>query len=266
MAALNRSRRLRTDRSGLPHELPGELIISLTSYPPRFETLALTLACLCDQSMLADRIILWIAHDDIEKLPHNVSCKMTEAGVEIRTCEDIGPYKKLIPALEQFPDAYIATADDDVYYSRDWLETLVRGFDGESITCLRADRLAVSPSGSILEYLQWQLDAPADEPSNDLVPVGVRGILYPPHSLHPKVLDREMFMGLCPRGDDLWFYCMARLIGTSIRKVGPVQREITWLRSQRSGLWNENQYGGNDAMISKLVSVFGDIREPASTR
>ena len=60
------------------HELPDNLIVSLTSFDKRFETLPLTLECLLSQTIKPDRVILWISYsdksdltDDIKKLsPH----------------------------------------------------------------------------------------------------------------------------------------------------------------------------------------------------
>ena len=46
--------------------------MSLTSYPPRFGTLHLTLACLLDQSVKPDHLILWIAREDIKELPDDI--------------------------------------------------------------------------------------------------------------------------------------------------------------------------------------------------
>src|SRR6516165_1052567 len=54
------------------HQLPGELIVSLTSYPARFGTLGLTLRCLLSQTIRADRTILWISNADASLLPSDV--------------------------------------------------------------------------------------------------------------------------------------------------------------------------------------------------
>jgi hypothetical protein len=48
-------------KGSVPHNLPGELIVSLTSYPDRFPTLHKTVRSLLSQDMLADRTILWVA-------------------------------------------------------------------------------------------------------------------------------------------------------------------------------------------------------------
>src|SRR6056297_1722336 len=54
------------------HGLPGELIVSLTSYPKRFKTLPLTLASILNQSVKPNKVILWIAYEDKSKLPKKV--------------------------------------------------------------------------------------------------------------------------------------------------------------------------------------------------
>src|SRR5579864_6248399 len=101
-------------RSGTPHGLPGTLVVSLTSYPPRFPTVALTLRCLLTQSIKPDHVILWIAHADEARLPPEVLA-LRALGLEIRSTEDLRSFKKIVPALRDFPDAFIVTADDDVY-------------------------------------------------------------------------------------------------------------------------------------------------------
>jgi hypothetical protein len=100
---------------GRQHPLPGKLIVSLTSYPLRFATLPLTLRSLLCQAVKPDRIVLWVPHDDEPIIPEAVR-RLTSYGVEIRTTDDIKSFKKIIPAVRAFPDAFIVTADDDVYY------------------------------------------------------------------------------------------------------------------------------------------------------
>jgi len=181
-------------------------------------------------------------------------------GLEIRACADLRSFKKLIPALEAFPNAYIATADDDVYYRPDWLETLVRGSEEGVVICHRAHRIRRLADGRIAPYHDWQFDiqdAAARKPSTNIVPTGVGGVLYPPQSLHPKVMDRNFFERLCPDGDDLWFYWCARMAASKYKKVGGKLRVIPWGGKQESSLWASNEHGGNDAAIAALTKEFG---------
>jgi hypothetical protein len=77
-----------------PHNLPSELIVSLTSYPRRFPILDFAIRSLLNQTVRPDRVILWLAEDDVTYLP---SAVRRLAGLEIRTCRDLRSFKKLVP-------------------------------------------------------------------------------------------------------------------------------------------------------------------------
>src|SRR5258706_8196142 len=108
-----------TERCG--HDLDGQLIVSLTSYPPRFATLHLTLQSLLDQTMRPDLIVLSVAHADARLLT-NATLALVGHGIELRIVADVKSYNKLVFAIQEWPNAYIATADDDNFYVPDWLE------------------------------------------------------------------------------------------------------------------------------------------------
>ena len=121
--------RLRLPVPQKPHGLPSELIVSLTSYPPRFTTLYPTLVHLLVQTVRANRIVLWVAPEDQKLLPGKVR-RLVRFGLEIREAVDTGSYKKIVPALQAFPGAFIVTADDDIDYDKKWLEELLKTWDG----------------------------------------------------------------------------------------------------------------------------------------
>ena len=247
-----------------PPALPGEVILSLTSHPPRFAMLRRALDSLLRQTVAPDRILLWIADQDLAQLPNEVR-QLESRGLEIRSCADLKSFNKLIPALEAFPDAFIATVDDDILYPVDLLERLVGGSEPAVITCNRAHRIRRRPDGALAPYFQWELnvaDAPAREPSTDIIPIGVGGVLYPPGTLHPMFADRSMFQRLCPQGDDLWFYWCARAAGTRHRKVGEAMLLPLLSGSQETNLWAANLAGGNDRMIAALQAELGPAGSP----
>lgn len=250
------------------HGLESELIVSLTSYGPRLPTLHLTLKSLLEQTVVPDQVIVWIAEHEIDAIP--AKAKIFDGVVEFRACEDIKSYKKLIFALEEFPDAYIAIADDDVYYHRQWLQLLVDAVDPDlaEILCHVAYRFHSDSSGQIAAYDEWSSDVQdlyARTPSFDLLPIGGGGVLFPPGSLHADVTDKRLFTQLCPHGDDLWLYAMARRLGTPVRKVGPRLIQVSWPHSQDCALWRQNVTTRNDANIQNLVQHFGrDLFAPRS--
>lgn len=257
-------RRFPTVASRRPHGLGAEVIVSLTSYPARYPTLALTLRSLLDQNVAADRTILWIAHDDLATLPDDVT-RLSAAGLDIRGCEDLRSYKKLIPALQAYPDAYIVTADDDVYYPPDWLEGLLSpAADGAGkVVAGRVHLMQCDAHGRSIPYASWELAtshrAPPT-PDTRLFPTGVGGILYPPGTFTSEVLDRALFEKLCPAGDDIWFFWMARRNAVDQMPAARPFYLITWPSSQETALYLDNLYENrNDVQILAMEQHFGPV-------
>ena len=248
---------LRTSRnpsqSTKRHGLPAELVVSLTSYPPRFPTLVRTLRSLLSQSIRPDRVVLWIAHQDLAALPQDV-LSLIPFGLDIRGCDDLRSYTKIIHSLEAWPDAYIVTAADDLYYEPQWLNTLVSGVTpGEKvIVCRRAHRPDLSKP-----YRDWRFDVITDGTiEDDLFPTGVGGVLYPPNSLHPDTVDRR-FMNLCPTADDVWLYWMGRKAGCKYRQVGGGFAQIAWRETQAVTLGSINLEHGNDVQLQAVAASEG---------
>ena len=112
----------------------GQLIISLTSYGNKLQLLYLTIESLLHQTIKPNKIILWLdqtAYNTYESIP--IALHRQEArGLEIRLCEDIKSYTKLVPALINFPNAVIISVDDDIIYPIDFVERLYRAYKKDS--------------------------------------------------------------------------------------------------------------------------------------
>lgn len=244
------------------HGLPFPLTLSLTSYPPRYPTLARTLKSLLDQRVRPDRTVLWLGHRDVSALPADVKA-LESHGLEIRRCDDLRSYKKLIPALEAFPEDAIVTADDDVYYPPYWLEELVGTVnpDRPAIICTRAHLAMIDKRGFFAPYGEWQWETHerADvDPHQRLFPTGVGGILYPPRSLDMAVTDASRFTAICPTTDDVWFFWMGETAGTPHRRIGREIPVITWKNSQEVGLVHANVFANsNDEQLARLAEFYG---------
>ena len=196
-----------------------DLIVSLTSYGRRVnKTVYYTLVSLLRQSHRPDRIILWLDSDNWNEnnLPKKLKRLITK-GVEIKFYKDVKSYKKLIPTLKEYPESIIITVDDDVIYSKDLIETLYEAHicNPTAILCTRAYK-ARFIDNKPAKYKTWQNVQNISNLSKGeiLFPVGIGGVLYPPHSLYHDILEEDKFMTLCPNADDIWFWYMAKLKGT----------------------------------------------------
>lgn len=243
------------------------LIISLTSFPARISTVRYTIESIFLQRKKANRVILWLAEEQFPKkekeLPKSL-IRLCRFGLEIRWCHDIHSYKKLIPALREFPEDIIVTIDDDIWYPPLWLENLYHSYKNKP-NFVHADRaLKVKISNdSICDYSSWEMhNYGPQKPSFRWHLTGCGGVLYPPHSLHPDVLKEDIFMNIANKVDDIWFWSMAILQGTKIciPDNNIFDFEGVFIVNNQS-LWSENYFGRNDEALIKIVEKYPIIKD-----
>lgn len=80
--------------------------------------------------------------------------KLRSFGLTIDWCENLRPYKKLIPALEKYPDNIIVTADDDIFYRPDWLKFLYDEHtkNPDCVVAHRCQRIRLDAQGKLYSY------------------------------------------------------------------------------------------------------------------
>jgi protein O-GlcNAc transferase len=243
------------------HQLPNKLIISLTSYPPRFSALHLTIKTLMAQTIQPDYILLWVYEPEFELLPDKVK-KLQNDVFQIKTVnKNLRSFTKLIPSFKLFPDAFIATADDDTYYPKDWLETLTTNiqYKDKIIIGHRAHLMRTYQDKSIQPYQDWDTNTNSLVAGKDIFLLTGPGILFYPNCLPAVAFDDEVFLKICATQDDVWFYFMLRLNGYQFKQVGRKSKLITWKGSQKVGLYHVNVYENmNDIYIQNMIKEFGN--------
>jgi hypothetical protein len=262
----------RTSRPSQPHTLGTELVISLTSFPPRFPTLHLTIRSLLTQRLAPDRVILWLYAPDALLLPERVRT-LTGYGLEIRVIdEDLRSYKKLVPALSTFPSDFLVTADDDLYYPESWLRDLVAAYTpgAKQVIGCRAHQVSRRDDGGLAPYGDWQWEVRDARQGAAVFLTAGAGALIPPGALPADALDTCIFMQLCPTADDVWVNFMLRLNGFSARKIARTFTVYDWIGTRESALGKTNVIkSGNDAALKAMLARYGDVfrdevREPPS--
>ena len=252
-----------------------ELIISLTSYPARIKIVIFTLHSLLTQTHKPDAVVLWLTRNQFPGLENDLPpelLNLRKRGLTIRWCNQaIRSYTKLIPALKEYPDAIIVTADDDIYYPPDWLEKLYLSYLNapENIHCHRVHQLQFDPEANLLPYCQWKKNISASCAGWNCFLTGVGGVLYPPGTLHPDVTKSEKYLEICPTADDIWFWGMAVLQGTQIQVVPDNQPDLIYTDPENElNLYGECTLhaqniigGGNDLALQKLLTCYPRIQE-----
>lgn len=197
-----------------------EMIVSLTTYGKRIETVHLAIESLLQQTLKPNRIILWLSEDEFagKHLPILLT-NMQSRGLEIKYCEDYKSYKKILPALKEFPDATIITFDDDIIYPQDVIEKLYFTHIEypNDIIFVRGHEITTDKEGNILPYNSWNFET--NKPfGKNILPTGGAGCLYPPHCFHKDVLNWDIIKENCPYADDIWLKMMTLLNNRMSRK------------------------------------------------
>lgn len=221
------------------------VIVSLTSFPARMNSIHTCLYSLLTQTLKPDMIILWLAHENFPNGEKDIPDKvlnLKKNGLVIKWCNDTRSYKKLIPALSEFSKDIIITADDDVIYSTTWLEKLYSSYlkYPKDIHAHRITRFEFND--------RWVTAGqyPYENGSYLNKLVGVGGVLYPPNVLYKDILNEKLFTQLAPTNDDQWFWFQAILNDVKIRVVENNELHLIYTEdSQEVGLFNINDHGPN---------------------
>lgn len=198
------------------------VIISFTSFPARINDVWMVVESLKNQSVLPEKIILWLSKEQFptkEAIPESL-WKEEDELFEIRiVADDIRSHKKFFYVMQEYPDKTFITCDDDIFYHPDVIKNLVDGskkYPG-CVIANTARHIQYDSKGDLLPYNNWKVAKEAYDTEN-LIQIGVGGVLYPPIVLHELTLHKDLFLSLTPMADDIWLNCMARLNGTPIVK------------------------------------------------
>lgn len=246
------------------------VIVSLTTFPARIEVVYKTISTLMQQTVKADEILLWLSPRQFpnRELPSNLT-RLRDFGLTIKWCDDIRSYKKLIPTLKEYPNDIIITVDDDYYYDKDLIKTLLEEHKAYP-NCIiggRAMQLVLQRNGKYKLKRRSYIYDDSYLPSFLNPFIGFGGVLYPPHSLHKDVFDEDKFMKIIPTNDDAWFWINAVRNGTKFVpcRNGYKLNYYTIENSQNVGLYqvngnnSTNGIGGEDA-ANMFLDMYPDAR------
>lgn len=244
-----------------------DIIISLTSYGKRVQdTLPYALYSLLIQTVMPKKIAVFL--DDNQWNDEKLSLilqKLKDVGVDFYYCKDIRSYKKLIPALQLFPNNPIVTMDDDFYYNAKYMEWITYAYqESDKKTVLgQWGCIPEKKDGEYIPYNQWK-DCKHRTASSEISFFGCC-CCYPPSIFDNEIFNENVFMKLCPTADDIWFWVMEKRQNIKTQLIEPsgygynqsVNRieEYDW--SQTGTLMHANVVGGkNDEQLRALLEFY----------
>jgi hypothetical protein len=262
---------LASTKLGVGNDLDPTIIVSLTSYGPRVDSVYLAIESLFNQTLKADKIVLCLTESEYASSSLPLTLKQQEErGLEILLCpRDLGPYQKFFYTLQKYPNSLLITVDDDVMYPLDTIERLYRAHQEtpNAVVCNRAHHMRLSPTGCIEPYKAWDWSCRNTSESRLTFPTGVGGVLYFPGCFAPEILCEDLFLELAPHADDVWLKAMSLKNGISSRLVPHSEDFYSRLAfiegSQVTSLkrLNKSKSDGNDFKIYQVFEHFNLVEK-----
>ncbi len=240
-----------------------QVVVSMTSFPKAIPYAVQAIRSILNGSVLPDKLVLYLTFSQFDEsgIPEELnSLAENNAVFEIRNYDrDIRSYRKLIPALIDFPEAVIVTVDDDVYYHKHMLRDLLNFHTQypHAVVAHRAKRIKQGkPYRQWKKYRWYHFLIKKNWSSFNNLPTGVGGILYPPHSLKADMLDVDLFTQIAPSTDDIWFWAAAVANGVPVLPVPFGRNKPRGLNKPKElSLKTTNFKGGIDRNASAFNAI-----------
>ena len=235
----------------------GGPVVSLTSHGKRIDTAYLAIESIADGTLLPSELILWLDDETRYKALPITLRRLMQRGLTVRLCKNYGPHTKYYPYVDSQKEFVVplVTADDDIFYPREWLRTLATAFERDSnvVHCYRA-RVISLRGGRLAPYAQWSL-CRSTSPSWKHLLNGVSGVIYPPRLVSALKTAGPEFENCCAKADDVWLHATALRSGFRVQQIGSRAIHFPIIPgSQASALYFENVSTGNDIQIAKTYT------------
>lgn len=200
------------------------IIVSVTSFPKRFDQLVLTLKSIIMQNIVPKKIVVYFGSDTcIEDISDDMNyLKKYNVEYKIDSSMNLKGHKKYFYALKEFKNNIVITIDDDIIFPRTMIEELIKCYEKyPNAVCARRVHKITSKKSCILPYNLWDKEyCNIKKPSNRLFATTGAGTLYSPYVINHLVdstFDSDRIINLCLDADDVWMKCMETL--SSIKVV-----------------------------------------------
>lgn len=185
------------------------IIVSVTTTKSRLNFLFYALQSILNQSYSNYRVVVnlskesYLLDEGVDEIPNWLEAP----NIEVRIVKNYGPYRKLIPLINDVSDNdLIITADDDVLYSPQWIQKIVdlAMIHSNCIVCGRARVIKRNILGRFQNYANWPL-VKGNATGLDFLPIGCSGIGYRKNLLDVDFLKDPFYIAAAPTADDIWF-------------------------------------------------------------
>jgi hypothetical protein len=228
-----------------------DLIVSMTTYAPRIDSFEYAILSILAGSVLPERICVYIPKGFLSLLATRNSLLKSEYDkgfISLIEMEiDYFCHSKYYYSFLDYGHTKdIITGDDDVIYYKDWVKHLVESaqkYPEYDVFAYKAVDVKVV-KGKIAPYDEWTHCSKNHTGENKLLfAEGVGGVLYRKGALTKEVLNKEKFLELTPKADDVWLWFCTYLNNCKIKYIVACKnKKLLYVVPDtiNSALWVEN--------------------------
>ena len=212
--------------------LEGKLTVSLTTIDSRLPHLHRVIESLHQQDVSPKEIRLHISREpyllDKGISPDDPHLKELQQFplIKVKWVDNTGPYRKIVPFLQEHFSHHVATdelfvtVDDDTLYPPEFLRVLLETYERHDCVVAFRGRAMVLEAAEIASYPAWGIGL--DYPSMSNLPTGKDGVLYSTRFFTRDFVRLDDAIALAPTADDLWIKWQCGLNGVPAIVLNPI--------------------------------------------
>ena len=240
-----------------------KIIVSLTSYKKRLNTINLVIDSILNGDLVPNKIVLTLFYKDIDFISEKIIEYLNKNNIILIIVNfDIKPHKKYFYVMQKYPYDIIITIDDDILYEKNTVELLYKSYlkNPKEISARRVHLIKYDKYGKSESYDKWKKEYKfIKNPSFDLLATTGAGTLFPPNILKINYsLIYEIFN--CITSDDIFLKYIENKL--KIKIVWVENNELMGLYNlYNNGMFNNENILGNDNCLSnykieyKLIKI-----------
>ena len=228
-----------------------KIIVSLTSYYKRLNTLNKVLDSILNGNLVPDKIILTLYFKDLNFISKYIYDYLNKNNITLIIVNiDIKSHKKYFYVMQKYPYDIIITIDDDIIYENNTIELLYKSYlkYPNEISARRVHLIKYNRNGLSTSYNKWYKEYKLlKTPSFDLLATTGAGTLFPPNILKINYsLIYDIFN--CITSDDLFLKFIENKL--KIKIVWVENNKLMGLKEiyRKGMIYNENRYGNDKCL------------------
>lgn len=234
-----------------------DYVVSLTTYPARVGNVWRVIEMAANQRGIQDKyaICLYLIKSEFEGIDLPAKIKELQArGLTVKFNEEnLKCHNKYFYAFRDYPEKTVITIDDDLQYNHHSISGLITK-NKEYPECIIYNYGAYVLRNK--PFKTWPDAVLQNMPHLDIYPLGVGGVLYPPHACHKIVTRADVIKETCMCADDMWLNYCSRIQKTFVVQTGLRSAYMVLPNSsQQYALWKSNVdpvIAGNDKQINMI--------------